>query len=1712
MAETQYPVTIVLRADGKGLQGTLKLTAREARQLERSLDEVGGSAKRSAQQMDGAARQADKFGARAQAGANRARDSMGRYVGVQDQAAEATGRLSRLTGTMGERFKAAGRTLSLYLTAGLIAAAGASVKFTTDFESELTRINTLVGVGRDEIAEYRDQILELGPAVGRGPAELAQGLFAVTSAGARGAQAMETLTAAAQASAIGLGSTRDIALAATSAVTAYGEANLSSKEAVEILIGTVEQGNLEASELAGSLGRVISIAAQAGVSFRDAGAFIAAFTRQGVSANEAVTGLRGVLATLVREPTSDAIAAFERMGTSAAEFKQRIADQGFIVAFQDLVNRARASGVEISALVPEVEALAGAMAVFASEGQSAADIADQVGNAVGTLESRLQAAREQDPALAFSMMRAELETLGVEIGSNLLPVVLDLVEMIREASAWFRELDPQTQSLAIKFAAVAAAAGPVLLVLGSITKTVATLAPLLLTAARAMGPIGILVSVLGSLALTTQGIPALMESARAETAGFGEASETTAEKVARLTGNIDELRRSKIKETFEELQQEAFAMRNEILALDQEIEQALSGEFLDGAAIEMQAQRERMVAQYREVIDHLHELNDAYEQVGQGAADAGEEIATAGNKAGDATEKFDKSLSGLVDLIDEARGRADFYAQSMISIAEALFQAATGMERFNREANKNTRRGDPQGLPFGLEGVMEELEDIYDQMSEIAAIEWNFENLIDSFHPLAGQMRRLQDDIALIDEALNRTLISEAEAGFFRVGATANAAFDAMKAGVDRSSQEYQELELAQQALNVALGIAAILQQGMGDPYTAIPRMIAMAAMVAQLVDGVDSLSGGGGSAASRQEVQGTGSVLGDPSAKSESIANATQITADATSELVGISRAQLRALQRLQDGIAGAAGLVARGAGDLDLSGVNVGMSGLEASFKKLDPLGYAIDSFVGGLFGFGKTKVTDQGIALLGGAITDMTEGAVAQAYGDLKRKSLFGSKRKTVMEDLDEAFNDQLNLIFESMIDTVTAAGEALGIPLDQIQARIDQFQIEAQEISLKDLSAEEQKAELEAVFSRIFDDLATEVIPFLGQFQRVGEGMGETMVRVATSVQVTEEAVHRLGLSIGELDPEHMAQVSVGLVEAAGGIEQFITKMESFVDKFAPEAHQFEIAQSDLTRALDQLGLSVPATRQGMWELMQSLDATTESGRRQIATLLELTDAADAFYSGLEAIQQEREGLEQRLLQLQGDTAALRAIELEALDESNRALQQRIWALEDEQALQEIMGQVLADMRGMEWSPLRQELYRITQATLDATAAVRARGGSEEDYALIQRRYTMQTQALAGELRASLTDMRDQLFGGGNSISSSMQSTASSISSSMDQIQTSMIDAIKGVQEWLDSSLLDNNSPLVPQEQLEAAGSQFWEAIDAARNNDAEAARALPQLADQFLSQAGQWWGTSTAEYRDIWQMVRDAMQGVADMDVADENRPPTYGQQQSIVDATQSTQMTALEQARLAGRMVDELGVLARISGDSPADIAEELGIPIGKLMAAVTGDMPAATGEALRAEFNDFIEDADAQLSTLGRIEGLLTDIRDGLPTVVTVGNLGEIGYGRGLEPKDPPAGKGSGDWSTGIVVPIDIGPDPVASRNAFGHSNSDPKVLEALRKIEQRMARLEALTESGNELQIQQVRAIDENTAATTAPLSDLVRINNEQLNKPAPRGRLGE
>lgn len=401
----------------------------------------------------------------------------------------ALSRVNRSMMDFGKRVEAVGANLSRKITAPLIGLGTAAGKLAMDFEASMTKIETLVGLSRDQVQGMTKDVLALSREAGRSPRELADALFVVTSAGARGAEAMQILDRAAKASASGLGETRDIARAVTASMQAYGSENLDAARATDIFTAIVREGNLEADQLSGALGRVIGIASQAGVSFEQVGASIATFTRLGVSAEESATALRGILQSLIA-PTDGARKAMQEVGVSFEDLQKRVERDGLASALAHLVDMADGNVESLSAMIPNIRALSAVMGTAGAQGESYAQIVDNIENSHGLLDEAF--GRTTDTLqFKFQQAMANLQRAGIQLGERLMPIFEKVIDSVTRLTDWFTSLDDSAMRMILTIGTIAAALPPLILLFGKLAQAIAL----------ALSPIALKIAAFTALAL-----------------------------------------------------------------------------------------------------------------------------------------------------------------------------------------------------------------------------------------------------------------------------------------------------------------------------------------------------------------------------------------------------------------------------------------------------------------------------------------------------------------------------------------------------------------------------------------------------------------------------------------------------------------------------------------------------------------------------------------------------------------------------------------------------------------------------------------------------------------------------------------------------------------------------------------------------------------------------------------------------------------------------------------------------------------------------------------------------------------------------------------------------------------------------------------------------------------------------------------------------------
>lgn len=477
--------------------------------------------------------------------------------------------------------------------------------------------------------------------------------------------------------------------------------------------------------------------------------------------------------------------------------------------------------------------------------------------------------------------------------------------------------------------------------------------------------------------------------------------------------------------------------------------------------------------------------------------------------------------------------------------------------------------------------------------------------------------------------------------------------------------------------------------------------------VVAAMIGVMASLGGKGGSVATpsipsaedMQAQQGAGSVLGDSAAKSDSINRALEIMAANSNSDLEYSNQMLLSLRSIQNNMANLSNSVARqisvSGGMFDTSKLGLGSSGK------------------GGVLGIGAKSTTrelqDLGINIVSSTIAEIVAGGIKgntyQVVQQVKKKSGFfgiGGSTRTSYQTTTGAIDQDVR---NSIVDVVASLRQGLidgaaVIGLDGAQAILDSFQVNIGKISLKGLTGAEIEEQLNAVFSKVGDQMAGALLPSLTSMQKIGEGLFETFARVAREYQVVDVALRSIGKEFGAVGISSVAARSA-LVQMFESLDQFVEQTNYFRDNFLTEAEQLAPITKAVADELQRLGLSSIATIEQFKMAVLGLDLTTTAGQEAYFALLQLApafkkvadaqneiaekqlaeakaiaDAAEKAAKAVQDLQNKRVSMEIQLLEAQGNaTEALtmrRELELAAMDETLRGLQQQIYAAQDAKA--------------------------------------------------------------------------------------------------------------------------------------------------------------------------------------------------------------------------------------------------------------------------------------------------------------------------------------------------------------------------------------------------------------------------------------------------------
>src|SRR6266704_3960855 len=203
------------------------------------------------------------------------------------------------------RFRSLAVIGSGLLVAGLIAVGVVSAKMAGDFQQAVNRLKTGAGDTTDSFATLSKGILQVSVATGLMSGPLTKAMYEILSSGQRGAQAFDTLSAAAKGAVMEQANVVDVSDTLSGTMTNFGTKVFGAVAYMNGLIMAVSRGRITLQDLSTAMGPIEPVAHAMGISFADLAAAMSTQTNAAIPAARAATGLRFMMQAL-EVPTSKA--------------------------------------------------------------------------------------------------------------------------------------------------------------------------------------------------------------------------------------------------------------------------------------------------------------------------------------------------------------------------------------------------------------------------------------------------------------------------------------------------------------------------------------------------------------------------------------------------------------------------------------------------------------------------------------------------------------------------------------------------------------------------------------------------------------------------------------------------------------------------------------------------------------------------------------------------------------------------------------------------------------------------------------------------------------------------------------------------------------------------------------------------------------------------------------------------------------------------------------------------------------------------------------------------------------------------------------------------------------------------------------------------------------------------------------------------------------
>lgn len=374
----------------------------------------------------------------------------------------------------GKNIQKVGSSLTKTATVPIVGMGVAAVKTAADFESGMSKVQSISGASGKNMGKLTEKAKEMGAKTKFSASESADAFSYMAMAGWKTKDMLKGIEGTmylAGATGEDLAQTSDIV---TDSLSAFGLKAKDTNRFVNVLAKTASSSNTDVGKMGESFKYVAPAAGALGYSVEDTAKALGLMANSGIKASQAGTSLNSWL-TRMAKPTKESQAAMDKLGISLTDKKGKMKSFGQItketrMAFAGLTKSEKA---QYAAMLAGKTGMSGLLAVVNSSDKDFNKLSKSIDNSSGAAKKMYDVANNNLKG-GITVLKSTIESIAITFGQKLMPIVKKGTNYIQKLANKFNSLSDSQVETIIKTAAIVAVVGPAITVFGGLVTKIGT--------------------------------------------------------------------------------------------------------------------------------------------------------------------------------------------------------------------------------------------------------------------------------------------------------------------------------------------------------------------------------------------------------------------------------------------------------------------------------------------------------------------------------------------------------------------------------------------------------------------------------------------------------------------------------------------------------------------------------------------------------------------------------------------------------------------------------------------------------------------------------------------------------------------------------------------------------------------------------------------------------------------------------------------------------------------------------------------------------------------------------------------------------------------------------------------------------------------------------------------------------------------------------------